>query len=687
VSETRERRGAEPLDYVLAGVAGALATFSAGMGVSAPNVSMILVSLVVLGTAFSYWASRSSLIPDRIRVGDAFLYAAGLCLANFLSPTLSAFLPEDVFRSREMIAAGALCWMIVAGSFLSWRDGTVLFQAVPCIALFGLVGVWDTYRFATAAFFAFLLCLAALCSRAHVRTMLRRADASGATAIGRSSEEPSRRIELARQGIWKWMAGPEWAIASAAAVVVISLLGAPILQESVQPISGIVQVNVPLPQAQRGAFSSQDGTVQIGRGPLNLSEDPVLRVEMDGRRYLRSRTYTNYSGSGWRTGFGTVNRGLDRASAEAFEEIADPLQIRFKVEVLAPIGGEIPLPGEVVELGARMPLERRSDGTYYTRPDTRSTPPIEGRSIVASDSGSAEFAGRPNPLYHGDLLNLANVRPEVVELAATMAGESGTDYERARRLKEGIETRVRYNLNASAVPQGEDPVAHFLFNSKEGYCDLFASSMVVMARSIGIPARYATGFFPVSGKRDAQGRYLVKGSEGHAWAELYFQGIGWTVFDPTEGAASAVAGARGTAPTPLWRKMLPAAAGGSALILFVAAGGIWLRSRRAVAPTGREALFIQYRRYERALAPLVGRRRMNTETPLEYVQIAISAAGVASGEVEQVGVQLTRALYGPSELPAEEIVALSAEVDAVRRMIGEGRRAAGRSGGVASVRQ
>ncbi len=71
-----------------------------------------------------------------------------------------------------------------------------------------------------------------------------------------------------------------------------------------------------------------------------------------------------------------------------------------------------------------------------------------------------------------------------------------------------------------------------MFESREGWCEQVASSLVVLARSVGIPARLATGFVP--GDRDPlSGRFIVRERDAHAWTEVYFPGVGWQGFDPT----------------------------------------------------------------------------------------------------------------------------------------------------------
>ena len=96
-----------------------------------------------------------------------------------------------------------------------------------------------------------------------------------------------------------------------------------------------------------------------------------------------------------------------------------------------------------------------------------------------------------------------------------------------------------YNQGIAAPPPGADAVDYFLNDVKEGYCDYYASAMVVMLRSVGIPARFAVGYTP--GKeapqqaQDEDGliQYRVQENNAHAWPEVFFPSYGWVQFEPT----------------------------------------------------------------------------------------------------------------------------------------------------------
>ena len=98
-----------------------------------------------------------------------------------------------------------------------------------------------------------------------------------------------------------------------------------------------------------------------------------------------------------------------------------------------------------------------------------------------------------------------------------------------------IESRLRdgylYSLHPGLAADGNQ-LAHFLFESKKGYCSYFAFAMTLMCRSIGIPARVAVGFF-VDPSQEVLNFYEVRAFQAHAWVEVWFGDLGWVEFDPT----------------------------------------------------------------------------------------------------------------------------------------------------------
>jgi len=116
-------------------------------------------------------------------------------------------------------------------------------------------------------------------------------------------------------------------------------------------------------------------------------------------------------------------------------------------------------------------------------------------------------------------------------LAAKATANSTNEYDKAANIQRYLMTHYSYTLDLSG-PRAKDPIANFLFVRRSGHCEYFASAMTLMLRSIGIPARYVTGF--AAGEyNDVGGDYIIRESDAHAWVEVFFPSYGWITFDPT----------------------------------------------------------------------------------------------------------------------------------------------------------
>lgn len=127
----------------------------------------------------------------------------------------------------------------------------------------------------------------------------------------------------------------------------------------------------------------------------------------------------------------------------------------------------------------------------------------------------------------------AGVTPAISELARQVAG-SGSKRQQAERLEDFLSSEYQYTLDLVGS-QSDRPVEDFLLRWRRGHCEYFASSMVLMLRSLGIPARFVTGY--LGGEYSPfEGYYVVRQSHAHAWVEAYLPATGWRTFDPTPAA-------------------------------------------------------------------------------------------------------------------------------------------------------
>jgi len=138
-------------------------------------------------------------------------------------------------------------------------------------------------------------------------------------------------------------------------------------------------------------------------------------------------------------------------------------------------------------------------------------------------------------------LDLPPIDTRIYVLAREWAGK-GSPLDHAFRIQSHLRRDFTYTLESSNKPV-RDPLSNFLFVTKRGYCEYFASAMAVMLRSLGIPSRVATGF--QSGYYNkVSGMYVIRASDAHAWVEAWIDGLGWMTFDPTP---AGTAGAQGSA--------------------------------------------------------------------------------------------------------------------------------------------
>jgi hypothetical protein len=137
------------------------------------------------------------------------------------------------------------------------------------------------------------------------------------------------------------------------------------------------------------------------------------------------------------------------------------------------------------------------------------------------------------PQYFADYyLRIPQLAYKVSSIAQEVAGNQPTVFDKVLTLQRYLEDNFTYTLRPPPFPTDQDFVTWFLTDAKAGYCEAFASALVVMARSLGIPARLATGFAPGEYNSSTRG-YVVKGKDAHAWAEIYFgKEFGWLSFDP-----------------------------------------------------------------------------------------------------------------------------------------------------------
>ena len=125
---------------------------------------------------------------------------------------------------------------------------------------------------------------------------------------------------------------------------------------------------------------------------------------------------------------------------------------------------------------------------------------------------------------------LLYMHPRIRELAQDVAGSTLQPYEIALRIENHLRASYGYTLESKIG--GREPLIDFLFVTRAGHCEYFASAMAVMLRTMRIPARVVTGFYSTL-PEPVDNWYVIRSSSAHSWVEVWIEGRGWVVFDPT----------------------------------------------------------------------------------------------------------------------------------------------------------
>ncbi len=294
-------------------------------------------------------------------------------------------------------------------------------------------------------------------------------------------------------------------------------------------------------------------------GAIKLDPTVVMRVEFPEepgsisdrmRLYFRGAAYDTYDGRAWSNRF-TRRRsptrplnGFVKASTDTAIPAAGATAIRqeillealdtnvlFGLPYMHRVKSALPV-FQTDEMGGfflSFPPTTRFQYTVFSIPEVLQPGDRNRTSIDVSQSMREQY------------LQLPSLSPDVHALAQRVTQKTESSYAKAHAVERHLKENYRYSLDIETSIQGS-PIEEFLFVRKTGYCEHYASAMVVLLRTLGIPARLATGF--LTGEWNDFGQYYtVRQRDAHAWVEVYFPLSGWMTFDPTPNVI-------GTAPNP-----------------------------------------------------------------------------------------------------------------------------------------
>jgi len=270
-------------------------------------------------------------------------------------------------------------------------------------------------------------------------------------------------------------------------------------------------------------------------GEFKLDQTVIMRAELEpmipGPYYWRGMTMDEFDGTSWRNTLMRTRRTLRKKGREFFVEPYSKSEVVQKI-MLEPIDTQVIFGLEriISVTGDFYRLEQDPSSALYIRRrgSKRIQYVVKSNSDIFTDSSSAGEKTRylGMPVFLKD--RIKQLTDKILQAEAT--GEL-PDLQKAKTIEGYLKKNYSYSLIVNPPRDNTSPILYFLFQSRTGFCEHYATAMALMLRSAGIPARIVTGF--AGGELNTYGGYLiVRQSNAHAWTEAFIDGS-WERFDPT----------------------------------------------------------------------------------------------------------------------------------------------------------
>jgi hypothetical protein len=355
------------------------------------------------------------------------------------------------------------------------------------------------------------------------------------------------------------------------ALVVVALLPAPHPSNTIvfpSALAGDSQLSTPAALVDGGPHGTQPaqpgttaGPTRVGgflgfAGPLNtairgsLGNEVVFRVRADRPSFWVAETYDNWNGRGW------SQTALHPGDPLYYAlEVGPPFTLPLPAGQVA--GGQLDVQTFYVAVTGANLILHATTATQVWFPASRLFIDGDDGSIRAGTSMGAGSiytvesqidtatpaqlqAARPSPfpgstlpaVYVARDTQLPHPYPRVAALARRITAGQPNVYDKVGALENWIGAHTRYTTDIPPLSPGQDTVTEFLFGNRKGYCEQISTALTVMLRTLGIPAREASGYVP-GPYNPLTDLYEVQAKDAHAWVQVWFPGYGWQSFDPT----------------------------------------------------------------------------------------------------------------------------------------------------------
>ncbi len=286
-----------------------------------------------------------------------------------------------------------------------------------------------------------------------------------------------------------------------------------------------------LPQDAYASSGLDDKMSPGSVGHLALSDAVAFRVVFNGQPPQRNQMYWrgpvlwNFDGHTWTTG----RNGFVRIKPTQLDNLTYPIDYTVTLEphnktwlFTLEMPTQISVPAVMTydfQVQQKSPITSRLRYTAHSQLGYRANGEEDPRQLQRA------------------LIIPRNLNPRAQQLAAEWRANSDND-ETITRTALAYFNREGFQYTLSPPPLGAQEIDDFLFETRKGFCEHYASSFVFLMRAAGIPARVVTGY--QGGEYNELGNYyIVRQSDAHAWAEVWLRGRGWVRIDPTAAIAPA----------------------------------------------------------------------------------------------------------------------------------------------------
>ena len=287
-------------------------------------------------------------------------------------------------------------------------------------------------------------------------------------------------------------------------------------------------------------------------GAINLGDEIVFLAEAPNqglRYYWRSRVFERYANGQWSPSADlritdqsspvdiVMNEEVIGQRRQAVQQRVTIGMSNSRIYYTAPQPSFIDGTGRIdliytdkpadtsMNVSVVRPLQVLSRGETYNATSLMSIATAD--DLRSASTNYPDWVINPN-LYIGQ----PNVRVQTLAQQIVTDAGATNPYDQAKAIETWLRTNITYNETITAPPPNIDPVEWVLFDVREGYCTYYATSMIIMLRGLGIPARMAAGFSQ-GDFNPSTGQYIVRERDAHTWVEVYFPGYGWVEFEPT----------------------------------------------------------------------------------------------------------------------------------------------------------